>query len=250
MTKQIQQAIHLLQQASHVTALTGAGISTPSGIPDFRSPTSGLWDNVDPFLVASLQGFRQNPSAFFDWLHPLAQTVLSAQPNPAHIALATLEKHGPLNSILTQNIDLLHNKAGSERVYELHGHLRTATCINCHHTVPATNHLHAFATDGTIPHCDRCDGILKPDVILFGELLPETVIQAAQRETAVCDLMIVAGSSLEVAPVNGLPPRAIAHGAKLIIVNLSPTHLDSLADVVIREDVADVLPRLAQPFAP
>lgn len=250
MNKQIERAIELLHQSNHTVALTGAGMSTRSGIPDFRSPTSGLWDNVDPFLVGSIQGFRQNPSAFFEWLHPLAQTVLSAQPNPAHTALARLEKHGPLQSILTQNIDLLHYEAGSERVYELHGHLRTATCIQCGQTVSATQHLEVFASEGTIPSCQNCDGVLKPDVILFGELLPEDVMMAAQRETAVCDLMIVAGSSLEVAPVNGLPQRALAHGAKLIIVNLSSTHLDSLADVVIQGDVADVLPRLAQPFAP
>ena len=128
----VARAIALLRQAKHVVALTGAGISTPSGIPDFRSPESGVWDRVDPMEVASIYAFRQNPTAFFDWLRPLAQTILKAQPNPAHMALASLEANGRLQAVITQNIDLLHSKAGSHTVYEVHGNMRRVTCQGCH----------------------------------------------------------------------------------------------------------------------
>ena len=245
----ITKAQKLLQQSQHTVALTGAGISTPSGIPDFRSPTSGIWNHVNPMEVASIYAFRQHPQRFYDWLHPVSQTILDAKPNAAHYALVDLETHGPLQSIITQNIDLLHSKAGSQRVYEVHGHLREATCLDCHTHVAAQPLLQTFIQTGQAPQCPQCQGILKPDVILFGELLPMNIYQAAQQEAQNCDLMLVAGSALEVAPAGDLPLLSKQNGAKLIIVNFGNTHADVWADVVIHADVVDVLPRLATIFA-
>lgn len=128
----VARAVELLRQAKSVVALTGAGVSTPSGIPDFRSPDSGVWDRVDPMEVASIYAFRHNPDAFFNWLRPLATTILNAKPNPAHFALASLEANGRLHATITQNIDLLHTRAGSHTVYEIHGSLQKATCQGCH----------------------------------------------------------------------------------------------------------------------
>jgi NAD-dependent deacetylase len=244
----VDQAITHLQEAQHAVALTGAGISTPSGIPDFRSPKSGLWDNIDPLEVASIYGFNQNPQAFFDWVHPLLQTIFTAQPNPAHTALAQLEQHGPLRAIITQNIDLLHTRAGSQIVHEVHGHLRQSTCQSCQHQTATSQFLPEFLATKQIPHCPACGGVLKPNIILFGELLPGRVMRAAQREAHQCDLMLVAGSSLTVAPACDLPQHAKMNRARLIIVNYNETHVDHMADVVIRADVAAVLPRLVAPF--
>ena len=243
----IEQAQQMVREARHAVALTGAGISTPSGIPDFRSPNSGLWNEVDPFEVASIYGFRRRPQDFYDWIHPLARLTMEARPNPAHEALAYLETHGPLQSVITQNIDMLHHKAGSRVVHELHGHLREMTCLRCYAVSPAAEILAAFIVSGEVPHCS-CGGVLKPNVILFGEQLPVSVLNEARRQAKACDLMLVAGSSLEVAPAGDLPLLAKECGARLIIVNYDRTFVDEAADVVIHADVVDVLPRLAAVF--
>jgi NAD-dependent deacetylase len=244
----IEQASRHLQRAKYAVALTGAGISTPSGIPDFRSPDAGIWQRVDPRAVASIWAFIQDPKPFFDWIHPLAKIVVTAKPNPAHIALAQLEASGPLKCVITQNIDLLHSKAGSQTVYEVHGHLREATCMGCYQVVRSDTILPDFIRTGKPPLCPTCKHVLKPNVILYGETLPFPILEQAEQATRQCDLMIVAGSSLEVTPVNTLPLMARQNGARLIFINLTETHLDGIADVVIRADVADVLPRLAAPF--
>jgi NAD-dependent deacetylase len=245
----VARAIALLREAKYAVALTGAGISTPSGIPDFRSPESGVWGRVDPIEVASIYAFRHNPTAFFDWIRPLAHTILNAQPNPAHLALADLEANGRLQAVITQNIDLLHSKAGNHTVYEVHGSLRRATCQGCHAQVDALPMWHQFAQNNEVPTCASCGAVLKPNVVLFGEMLPALVMHLAQEAARKCDLMLVAGSSLEVAPAGDLPLLAKQAGAKLIIVNLGPTHLDREADLLFREDVAELLPLLAAPFA-
>ena len=250
MEGQIAAAAALLQQSHQVVALTGAGLSTPSGIPDFRSPSSGVWEKVDPMAVASLTAFRRHPQAFFDWVRPLTHTILTAQPNPAHLALVQMECYGPLKAIITQNIDMLHTRAGSKTVYEVHGHLREATCLSCGEIRPAEPFLTQVVEARTIPICPQCGGVMKPNVILFGEALPWTIFQQAQSAAATCDLMLVAGSSLEVAPVGDLPYLAKRNRARLIIINYGETHLDSLADIVIRGNVAEVLPLLAQSFLP
>jgi NAD-dependent deacetylase len=241
---QIEQAITLLHQSNYVVALTGAGISTPSGIPDFRSPDSGIWAQHDPVEVASIYAFRHNPQTFYDWIYPLTKLIFDAQPNAAHHALAEMEVHGKLMSIITQNIDMLHTRAGSQTVFEVHGHMREATCMHCHTMVDGVALLQRFMQNKAVPQCNLCDGVLKPNVILFGELLPINVLHKAQKEAMACDLMVVAGSSLEVSPAGDLPQLAKRTGAKLLFINLGNTHLDSIADVVIHADVVDVLPKL------
>jgi NAD-dependent deacetylase len=240
----ITRAARLLRQAAYTVALTGAGHSTPSGIPDFRSPESGLWTRVDPLAVASLFAFRVRPQDFYDWIRPLARVMLEAQPNPGHHALAQLEKAGLLKSVITQNIDGLHQRAGSLRVHEVHGHMREATCIHCYRVVPAESLIEEFLEEGQVPRC-TCGGVMKPNVILFGEQLPLNALTAARQDTRACDLMLVIGSSLTVEPVSDLPLMALGHGAKLVIVNYQPTHLDERADVLIHADLADVMPRIA-----
>lgn len=250
MDEALKAAAALLQASRYMVALTGAGISTPSGIPDFRSPHSGVWERIDPMAVASIQAFRRQPQLFFDWVRPLTHTILSAQPNPAHLALAQLEQYGPLKAVITQNIDMLHARAGSQTVYEVHGHMRTASCLDCRYSCDAGALLEQVMQEKLIPTCPQCGGLLKPNVVLFGEALPWAVLQQAQAAVAACDLMLVAGSSLEVAPIGDLPYLAKQNRARLIIVNLGETHLDGIADVIIRADVAQVLPQLVSPFLP
>lgn len=241
---QIQQAARLIRFSTTAVAFTGAGISTPSGIPDFRSPHSGLWIDVDPIAVASLYGFRQNPSAFYSWVQTLASLVIDAKPNPAHDALARLEMLGKLRAVITQNIDMLHTRAGSRTVYELHGHLREATCIHCFKVYEGEPILRQYLIDHKLPLCSACGAVLKPNVILFGEALPHAAFQNAQKAAQTADLMLLVGSSLEVAPASDLPMLALRNRAHLIIVNLEPTTLDQAASVVIHGNAAEILPEI------
>lgn len=244
--KKISQAAKIIARAKHVIALTGAGISTPSGIPDFRGAGSGLWDRADPMVVASIWGFTEHPQAFYEWVKPLARIILDAQPNPAHQALANLEARGKMNAVITQNIDNLHQRAGSKRVLEVHGHMRDATCIRCYHLMRAEPMIEKFLADGEVPRCPECGNVMKPNVVLFGEMLPVGVMNDAEEESRTCDVMLIAGSSLEVAPAADLPLLARKNGAQLIIVNKSATPADRQATIVLREDVAIALPRIAQ----
>jgi NAD-dependent deacetylase len=242
----LQQRVHyaadIVRDSQRVVVLTGAGISTPSGIPDFRSPDSGLWDKHDPIEVASLSAFRYSPERFYDWLHTLAREIVAAQPNPAHLGIAALERAGYIKTVITQNIDGLHQKAGSTDVLEVHGSLTTLTCVGCYRKVSSEGYIRPYLDGGVIPHCPVCNKLLKPDVVLFGEQLPVRTWLKAQEASKKCDLMIAAGSSLEVLPVAGLPMRALENGAHLIIINRSKTYLDVRADVVFPEDVAEVFP--------
>jgi NAD-dependent deacetylase len=240
----LDQAATFIHNAQSIVVFTGAGISTRSGIPDFRSPECGLWESVDPMAVASMSGFRQNPPRFYKWLRQLAQTTVNAQPNAAHFALVQLEQRHKLHSIITQNIDMLHTKAGNSRVIELHGHFREFTCIHCFTVYAGEPLLLQYLADGQVPICQKCSGVLKPNVILFGEQLPYQALQSAQTATKQCDLMLIIGSSLEVAPASDLPVLAHRRGAKIMIINLQPTHLDRIADVVIHDDVTVVLPAI------
>jgi len=243
--EKIKQGAELIHQSRHMAAFTGAGHSTQSGIPDFRSPDSGLWEKNDPMLVASIWAFRLNPHNFYDWIRPMVDTMSNAEPNPAHDALAELEQLGHLQVVITQNIDDLHQRAGSRRVLELHGHMREATCVRCYKKVPVEPELEQRIRDGQVPRCE-CGGVMKPDVILFGEQLPIRVLNQAMAEARRCDLILVAGSSLEVTPAADIPFLAVDSGAKAIMVNLEPTAFDSRADVVIHGDVAEILPRLVE----
>lgn len=243
---EIAQIAKMIRAARSAVAFTGAGISTPSGIPDFRSPTSGLWEKVDPMQVASIYGFRQNPKAFYDWVYPLASTTLNAQPNAAHVELAKLERAGRLSAIITQNIDMLHQSAGAQVVHELHGHFREATCTHCFTVFPGIPLLQRFLNERSIPHCPHCNGVIKPNVILFGEQLPVQVLRSAQAAARAADLILVIGSSLEVAPASDLPVLAMRSGADLAIINLEPTILDQQAKIVIHADAAATLPLIVQ----
>jgi NAD-dependent deacetylase len=245
MRNDIHRAAEIVMSSSHAVAFTGAGISTPSGIPDFRTPGSGLWSQVDPMEVASIWSFLRRPEAFYEWVRPMIQMFREAQPNPAHLALAQLESMGLLHAVITQNIDELHQRAGSTRVLELHGHMREATCLSCYKIVSSSQGLMQIIEEGQVPHCE-CGGVLKPNVVLFGEMLPVDVLTEAEREARACDVMLVAGSSLEVVPAAELPAMALRSGARLIIVNRQPTPMDRRADVVIHGDVAEVLPRIAE----
>jgi NAD-dependent deacetylase len=242
----LRRGADLLRGARHAVALTGAGISTPSGIPDFRSPSTGLWEQVNAFTVASLGGFRRRPEAFYEWLHPLACKIQAAQPNPAHLALAELERQGIVKAVITQNIDLLHSRAGSVVVHEVHGSIREAICLECGGRYPAEGYVETFVTEGTIPRCPADGAILKPDVVLFGEMLPSEVYEAALEAARRCDVMLVAGSSLTVSPASDYPVEAVERGARLIIVNHEKTYADRFASVVIHEDVAVTLPQLVE----
>ncbi len=242
----LREAARLLRKARYGVALTGAGISTPSGIPDFRSD-QGLWTQVAPMEVASIWGFRTNPRAFYTWVRPLVRKILQAQPNPAHRALAQMEQRGWIRVVITQNIDRLHQKAGSRHVLEVHGSIDEMVCVDCGHRESASPYLTPQSLEVIdVPRCPVCGGVLKPDVVLFGEGLPWATWQAAEEAVDQADLLLVAGSSLEVYPVAELPYRAARRGVPVILVNLSPTAFDPWAAVILRGDVAQVLPALVE----
>lgn len=239
-------AAELMRRTRAVVVLTGAGLSTASGIPDFRSEGTGLWARDEPLEVASLGSFREHPERFFHWFQPLAGLIFTARPNAAHLALAALEKAQIIRTIITQNIDMLHQKAGSQNVIEMHGTLATLTCTECFRKTESGECLPDYLASGRVPTCARCGGTLKPDVILFGEQLPEKAWQRAQAACRACDLMLVAGSSLEVLPVARLPMLALERGAHVIIINQAPTYLNVRADVAIMGDVASVIPAITE----
>ena len=238
-----------MRNALHAVALTGAGFSTPSGIPDFRSARSGMWTQSDPFEVASLAAFRYDPEKFYAWFHSLAVVIAGAQPNAAHAALASLEGHGVVQGVVTQNVDGLHQRAGSINVCEIHGHLREAVCSQCYARYDSESFFVDYLESGTIPYCQACGGAVKPEAILFGEQLPYEAILAAERLFENADLVIVAGSSLEVLPAAAMPYQAVEKGARLIIINEEPTYLDARADLVFRGDVAELFPILVDEVA-
>lgn len=244
----LDTAAAFLQESRCTVALTGAGISTPSGIPDFRSPGSGLWEKVDAAEVATIWAFTANPRKVHDFLAPLEQVLVQAKPNPAHLALARLEAQGRLQAVITQNIDGLHQKSGSRTVIEVHGNLEQVVCLRCRKREPTALFRQMMAKGRSDPRyyptCP-CGGLLKPDVTLFGEALPEEAMAAALEHARKADLFLVAGSSLTVQPAASLPLFAKENGAWLVIVNLQSTPLDEQADAVIRAPVEEALPLLA-----
>ncbi|MEN6482392.1 MAG: NAD-dependent deacylase [Anaerolineaceae bacterium] len=240
----IEACAKLIQNAKHLAVITGAGISTPSGIPDFRSPEKGLWKQYDPMKVASLTSFRSSPEIFYNWLRPLAQKIRVAAPNPAHDAIAKLEHLGLAKSVITQNIDFLHQRAGSKNVIEVHGSLNSFSCPKCSSLFPWDEVQDEFVFNDQLPRCRKCNSILKPDIVLFEEQLPQAAWIKATIEMEKADVVLIAGTSLEVTPANELPLYALQLFAHLIIVNLSPTYLDTQADFVFHEDAALILPKL------
>ncbi len=240
----IRHAVSLIRNSNRVIVLTGAGFSTPSGLPDFRSAGSGLWTRYLPMEVASLSTFRHDPQKFYAWLRPLASHMLGAVPNNAHLELARLEHNGCIRAVITQNIDALHSRAGSKNVLEVHGTLNSLTCISCYRHFKSNGIIEPYIEDGSLPHCPECGHLLKPDIILFEEQLPVDIWRRAQYEAKSCDLMVIAGTSLEVMPSAGLPMRALENRARLIVINRSPTYVDVRADVLIQGDVADLIPSI------
>ncbi|MDX6617423.1 MAG: NAD-dependent deacetylase [Solirubrobacterales bacterium] len=241
MASAAERLAELITGSERVVALTGAGISVPSGIPDFRSPGEGIWEKVDPMEVAHIDAFRADPSRFWGFYRPRFQTLGSKQPNAAHAALAELESRGLLQAVITQNIDMLHVKAGSQNVIEVHGSIRTSSCFDCGETYELDNVPALFAEDGAAI-CSTCSGNVKPDVVLFGEMLPAAAMNEAERLAREADLMICVGSSLEVFPVAGLPSVTLASGGRLAIVTKGPTAFDADAEVKLDGDVAEELP--------
>lgn len=239
-----RQAASLIRSASYAVVFTGAGVSTPSGIPDFRSARSGLWNQYDPMQSASLSTFRQQPEKFYEWFSPLATRILAAVPNPAHLAIAQLQQMRLVKVVITQNIDGLHQAAGSNDVIELHGSVASFSCPHCHKKTDAQLIRDALLDGKYLPICGHCSSVLKPDVVLFEEMLPEKAWERAVIHCARADLVLIVGSSLEVMPAARLPAAAAENGAKLIICNHSPTFLDSQAKLLLPHDVAVSLPEI------
>jgi NAD-dependent deacetylase len=242
----------LIRESSCTVALTGAGISVPSGIPDFRSPGTGLWTKVDPMKVAHIDAFRRDPKAFWDYYRPRFAMLGDKRPNRGHEALAELERRGYLEAVITQNIDRLHRTAGSERVIEVHGSIETSSCQVCGASFRLEEVGELFVEG--VAECRLCCGAVKPDVVLFGELLPERAMADAQELAARADLMLCVGSSLEVYPVAGLPELTLSSGGQVAIVTRSRTPYDGAAAVRLDGDVVAeldaVLAALGEASAP
>jgi len=236
-----EQLAELIRTSGPVVALTGAGISVPSGIPDFRTPMTGIWANVDPMEVAHIDVWRRDPARFWSFYGRRFAALDGKEPNGAHRALVELERRGLLNGVITQNIDGLHTRAGTEDPIEVHGSIRTASCLRCGLTFPLaeTRRRLGEEADG-VPLCD-CGAPLKPDVVLFGELLPEAAIHRATALASTAGLMLAVGSSLEVYPVAGLPADTLAGGGKLALVTMGPTPYDADATVKLSGDVVTEL---------
>lgn len=236
-----ERLAELIRCAKSVVALTGAGISVPSGIPDFRSPGTGLWERVDPMEVAHIDAFHRDPERFWSFYSARFQTLADKEPNPAHAALARLEEAGLLDAVITQNIDRLHRKAGSREVIEVHGSIDSCSCLVCGMRYPLEDIAGRQELDGaSVPRC-QCGQPLKPDVVLFGELLPVAAIERAQRLAVSAEVMLCVGTSLEVYPVAGLPELTLAAGGKIAIVTQGPTPLDRMAEVRMGADVVEDL---------
>jgi len=235
----------LVRASRSVVALTGAGISVPSGIPDFRTPGSGLWERVDPMEVAHIDAFHADPVRFWRFYGERFATLGEKQPNAAHRALAALERAGRLDAVITQNIDLLHRKAGTQELVEVHGSIAGCSCLSCGASVTAERARALMAADPDgVPRCEGCETPLKPDVVLFGELLPEAALRRAEQLCAGAELLLCIGSSLEVYPVAALPELTLRSGGAVAIVTQGATPLDELASVRLHGDVVHELQAL------
>jgi NAD-dependent deacetylase len=238
---QAERLAELLRSSTSAVVLTGAGVSVPSGIPDFRTPGTGLWENVDPMVVAHIDAWRRDPDRFWSFYSDRFASLVDKQPNPAHHAIAELERRGLIKAVITQNIDRLHRLAGTRRLIEVHGSIEWSVCMQCGGKVPLASVIEQVRASEGAPECPACIAPLKPDVVLFGELLPELAMAQAQALALDADLMVCVGSSLEVYPVAGLP--AITHGSRgrLALVTQGPTPYDADADVKLDGDVVDEL---------
>jgi NAD-dependent deacetylase len=235
-TDQARQLAGLIRESESTVALTGAGISVPSGIPDFRSPGEGLWEKVDPMEVAHIDAFRRDPARFWSFYRPRLHALGDVEPNDAHRVLAELERRELLDAVITQNIDRLHHRAGSERVIEVHGSIRTSSCQSCGSRFPLEDVEGLFDDEG-VARCADCSAPVKPDVVLFGELLPADAMAEAESLASGADLMLCVGSSLEVHPVAGLPSTTLGRGGRIAVITKGPTPFDGDATVRMDGDV-------------
>jgi NAD-dependent deacetylase len=236
-----ERVADLLRASERAVVLTGAGISVPSGIPDFRSPGTGLWEKVDPMEVAHIDAWRHDPDRFWSFYGQRFASLTDKRPNAAHVAVAELERRGLVHGVITQNIDRLHRMAGSERLVEIHGSIEWSVCLECGGRQSLEQVAALFAETDGAPECPSCVAPLKPDVVLFGELLPERALAEAQALAMDADLMLCVGSSLEVYPVAGLPAMTHGAGGRLVIVTQGPTPYDHDAEIKLDGDVVEEL---------
>jgi NAD-dependent deacetylase len=230
----VSELASLLHERRPCVVLTGAGISTESGIPDFRSAT-GIWAEYDPMEYATIDAFRRDPEKVWEFYALRLDVLARAEPNAGHLALAELERRGLVQAIVTQNIDGLHQRAGSQEVIEVHGSIRSATCLECGADTPLRT---------PPPLCPRCGAIMKPGVVMFGELLPEGAMERATELARGAGLLLVVGSTLEVYPVAGLPQETLSAGGALAIVNRGPTPYDAVADLKVAAAAGETLSTL------
>jgi NAD-dependent deacetylase len=226
----------LMQERQPCVVLTGAGISTESGIPDFRS-ASGIWAHYDPMEYATIEAFRRDPEKVWEFYALRLSILAEAEPNAGHLALAELERRGLIRAIVTQNIDGLHQRAGSQEVIEVHGSIRTAACLECGTET---------ALERPAPRCPSCGALMKPGVVMFGELLPDGSMERATELARTAGLLLVVGSTLEVYPVAALPEETLAAGGALAIVNRGPTPYDLRAELKVDGSAGETLARLLE----
>jgi NAD-dependent deacetylase len=231
----VEELAGLIRESRSTVALTGAGISVPSGIPDFRTPGTGLWAKVDPMEVAHIDVFERDPARFWSYYRPRFHDLGDKRPNAAHEALAELEERGLLEGVITQNVDRLHGAAGSRNVVEVHGSIETSSCRRCAVSY-GIDEVDSLFDDG-VAICSACSGPVKPDVVLFGELLPEVAMARAQELAERAELMLCVGSSLAVYPVAGLPSLTLERGGRLAIVTKGPTPYDGDAALKLEGEV-------------
>lgn len=235
-----QRLAALLEAASSTVVLSGAGVSVPSGIPDFRTPGTGLWEGVDPMEVAHISVFQRDPARFWAHYRPRLRALGDKRPNRAHAALVELERRGLIGGVVTQNIDRLHRAAGSREVIEVHGSIETSSCTACGRSFGLEEVDSLFDAEG-IPHCAGCAGPVKPDVVLFGEMLPLEAIERAREMARGAELMLCVGTSLEVFPVAELPQLTLERGGRLAIVTKGQTPYDEDAELKLGGEVDEEL---------
>jgi NAD-dependent deacetylase len=235
----------LILRSRRPVVFSGAGVSTESGIPDFRGP-GGLWERYDPEDF-TIERFLKSPESRRNVWHALEALLREAQPNPAHCAIAELERLGRLDCVITQNVDGLHQQAGNspQRVFELHGSMRQALCLSCGERYPM-EHVRGLLPSGVIPSCEKCQGVLKPAAVFFGEALPRDEVQESIGRSRSSDLFMVVGSTLTVYPAAYIPVYAVEAGARLVIINLGATPLDRLATVILRFKAGEALPAIVE----
>jgi NAD-dependent deacetylase len=239
MKNNIEDFVELFKKSHNIVVLTGAGISTESGIPDFRSPKAGLWTQY-PEKIVEISFFKQHPELFYNFLSTNLKNTFEANPNYSHYFLSEYKAKGLIKAVITQNIDGLHQKAGSRKVLELHGNLTEAICLNCNKKYSTNLLIKTLEENNVVPKCS-CGGLIKPNIIFFGELLPHQVLSESYFLAERCDLFIVLGSSLLVTPAALLPYKAKGSGARVVIINIQKTPFDVYADIVINDKISKVL---------